>query len=236
MRKAVFMLVHGGKLLAKLARNRLLEPVSALTHLAGAVAALIGLLILVALSYSDIPKMISLVVYGASMVVLFTASTLFHGIILPEPRRMWLNRLDHAAIFLLIAGTYTPIVYNMLPAAYRWSILAAIWAMALFGILMKLFRKRIHGFINATVYPAMAWAGVVPLILIHRFEPVIPAGGLLLLLFGGFIFMGGFVVYYWRRPDPWPEVFGHHEIWHVLVLAGCLCHYIFMLLYVVPAA
>lgn len=217
-----------------MARRRLLEPVSALTHLAGALAAIIGLLILVALTYSDIPKMLSLVVYGVSMVLLFTASTLFHGIILPEPRRMWLNRLDHAAIFLLIAGTYTPIVYNLLPAAYRWSILVAIWAMAVLGILMKLFRKRIHGFLNATVYPAMAWAGVVPLFLIQGFEPVIPAGGLLLLLFGGFIFMGGFVVYYWRRPDPWPEVFGHHEIWHVLVLAGCLCHYLFMLLYVVP--
>jgi hemolysin III len=226
--------VLAGRFFIQQARQRLLEPVNALTHMVGALAALAGLLLLVALTYEDIPKMVSLVIYGLSMIFLFTASSLLHGIVLPTGRRMWLNRLDHVAIFLLIAGTYTPIVYNLFPAGYRWWVLAAIWSIALIGILFKLFSRGIHGFFNASVYPVMAWAGLLPALLAYRDEPLVPLSGLALLLLGGLIFMAGFVVYYRRQPDPWPTVFGHHEIWHLLVMAGVFCHYIFMLLYVVP--
>lgn len=215
-------------------RRRLLEPVNALTHMAGAFAALVGMLLLVALTYEDVGKMVSMVVYGLCMVLLFTASSLLHGVVLPDHRRMWLNRLDHAAIFLLIAGTYTPIVYNLFPNTFRWWVLAAVWLMALVGILFKLFSRGIHGFFNASIYLAVAWVGVLPALLVYRIEPMVPIKGLALLLLGGLIYTSGFVIYYWKRPDPWPQVFGHHEIWHLLVLAGCLCHYLFVLFYVVP--
>ncbi len=213
---------------------RLLEPMSALTHFTGAIAAAFGTLLLVWLTRQDIAKMTSLAVYGISMVVLYTTSTLFHGIKLPESRRMWLNRLDHVAIFVLIAGTYTPIIYNLFPDVYRWLALAAIWLVALGGMFYKLFSPRIHGFVNATIYPLMAWGGVLPVILISQVKPLIPAGGVILLLLGGLIYMVGFVIYYRRRPDPWPNVFGHHEIWHLFVIGGSFFHYLFMVLYVVP--
>ena len=229
-----FSPVIAGRFFVQQARQRLLEPVNALTHMVGALAALAGMLLLGALTYDDVPKMVSLVIYGLSMVFLFTASSLLHGIVLPEHRRMWLNRLDHVAIFILIAGTYTPIVYNLFPAGYRWWVLAAIWSVALIGILFKLFSRGIHGFIHASIYPAMAWAGVLPALLAYRVEPLVPLAGLALLLLGGLIFMAGFVVYYRKQPDPWPAVFGHHEIWHLLVMAGVFCHFIFMLLFVVP--
>jgi hemolysin III len=234
IRRATSSPFIAGRFFIQQARQRLLEPVNALTHMVGALSALAGLLLLVALTYDDIPKMVSLIIYGLSMIFLFTASSLFHGIVLPEGRRMWLNRLDHVAIFTLIAGTYTPIVYNLFPAGYRWWVLAAIWSIALIGILFKLFSRGIHGFFNASIYPAMAWAGVLPALLAYRVEPLVPLAGLALLLLGGLIFMGGFVVYYRRQPDPWPAIFGHHEIWHLLVMAGVFCHFIFMLLYVVP--
>lgn len=214
---------------------RLLEPMSALTHFAGAIGAALGTILLVWLTRQETGKMISLAIYGISMVALYMASTVFHGIRLPEGRRMWLNRLDHSAIFVVIAGTYTPIIYNLFPIDYRWLALATIWLVALGGMVYKLFSPRIHGFINASIYPILAWAGIVPVIFLSQIKPIIPAGGVVLLLLGGLIYMVGFVIYYRRRPDPWPNVFGHHEIWHLFVIVGSFIHYLFMLFYIVPS-
>ncbi len=226
---------RAARALAKPFRRRLLEPVSALTHFAGAWAALAGASTLVFLSRHEPRKSLSLAVYGVSMVILYTASSLFHGLKLPPGRRMWLNRLDHQAIFLLIAGTYTPIVANLFPEPQRWWVLGAVWAAAFCGMLYKAFSRRIHGLLNASLYPALAWAGVVPTLLVSRIEPIAPPGGAALLLLGGLVYMAGFVIYARQRPDPWPAVFGHHEIWHMFVLGGSLCHFLFMLFYVVPA-
>ena len=217
-------------------RRYLLEPVNTLTHLAAALAALLGTLLLLYLARGQPAKMVSLAIYGLCLIVLFAASTLLHGLKLPDEKRIWLNRLDHVAIFLLIAGTYTPIVYNLLPAAWSRPLLLAIWVLALLGMAYKLFSPRIHGLLNASVYPILAWVGVVPAILAYRIEPFVPAGGLALLFLGGAIYMVGFAIYYLRRPDPWPNTFGHHEIWHVLVIAASFCHFVFMLQYIVPAS
>jgi hemolysin III len=207
---------------------------SALTHLVGALASLLGLFLLVTLTWHDKPKVISLTIYGVSMVALYGASTLFHSAKLPARERMWLNRLDHVAIFFLIAGTYTPIVVNFFPDTWRLAILVAIWSVAFLGMVYKLLGTRIHGFLNASIYPILAWAGVVPSLLAWHIQPIIPTSGLALIFLGGMIYMAGFVIYYRKRPDPWPGIFGHHEIWHLFVLAGSFCHFLFMLLYVVP--
>lgn len=212
----------------------LLEPVSALSHIAAAFAALLGTILLLYLSRGQPAKMASLAIYGVSLVLLFAASALLHGVKLPDERRMWLNRLDHVAIFLLIAGTYTPIIYNLMPAGWRWPLLLAIWSLSIAGMAYKLFSSRIHGFLNASVYPILAWAGVVPAILAYRVEPFVPGSGVALLFLGGMIYMLGFAIYYRQWPDPWPDVFGHHEIWHLMVIAGCACHFTFMLFHVVP--
>ena len=216
-------------------RRYLLEPVNTLTHLVAAFAASFGTLLLLYLTRDQPAKMASLAIYGLCLVLLFAASSLLHGVKLSDEKRMWLNRLDHVAIFLLIAGTYTPIVYNLLPAAWSRPLLLAIWILALLGMAYKLFSPRIHGLLNASVYPILAWAGVIPAILAYRIEPFVPPGGLALLFLGGAIYMVGFAIYYLRRPDPWPNTFGHHEIWHVLVIAASFCHFVFMLLYIVPA-
>jgi hemolysin III len=216
-------------------RRYLLEPASSLTHAAAALAALLGAIWLIYLTWGQPAKMVTMAIYGLSMILLFSASALLHGVRLPEHRRMGLNRLDHAAIFLLIAGTYTPIVYNLFPAEWGRPLLVGIWLLSLIGMAYKLFSRRIHGFFNASVYPLLAWAGVVPAFLAYRVEPFVHRGGLVPLFLGGLIYMLGFVVYYWHWPDPWPDVFGHHEIWHVLVMAGSACHFTFMALYVAPA-
>lgn len=212
----------------------LLEPVNALTHFTGAVGAALGTLLLLYLTRGETGKMLSLAVYGLTIISLYTASTLFHGIKLSEGRRMWLNRLDHGAIFLLIAGTYTPIAYNLFPRpASNW-ILIGIWLMAFAGVAYKLLSPRIHGLFNASVYPGLAWAGALPLLLLSRGQLAIPPLGVALLILGGLVYMAGFFIYYWQKPDPWPEVFGHHEIWHLFVMGGSFSHYLFMLFIVVP--
>jgi hemolysin III len=220
--------------MSKLFGKYLLEPVNALTHLLGAVAALGGALLLAYLTWGQTGKMVSLVLYGLCMTFLYAASTLLHGAKLSEMNRERLNRLDHAAIFLMIAGTYTPIIYNLFPDSWRWPTLIGYWLVALGGILYKTFNSHIHNAFNKIIYPLISWGGVVPALLASREQMVVSIDGLALLLAGGLIYMAGFVVYYRQRPDPWPNVFGHHEIWHLFVLAGSFCHFLFMLFYIGP--
>ena len=210
------------------------EPINTITHLIGAVASLVGLVVLLILTFEEIPKMVTLLIYGLSMVGLFTASTLFHGIKVKPRHRFWLNRLDHMAIFLLIAGTYTPVAYNLFTGWWRWGTLSIVWLVAAFGMGYKLMSHRIHGFFNVTIYVLLSWGIGLPVLLFTDLIYIVPHWGLLLLALGGLIYSLGFIIYYGKRPDPWPKVFGHHEIWHLFVLGGSLCHFLFMLLVVVP--
>ncbi len=214
--------------------SHFLEPMNTLTHLIGTVASLVGTLILGYLSWEQTGKFVSLLIYGACMTVLYTSSTLLHGIKTDDEKRMWLNRLDHMAIFLLIAGTYTPIAYNLFPIRWRWPALVFIWLAVIVGALHKLFSPRIDGWFHASIYVVLSWGSALPLLLATNLLVVIPPGGLALLLFGGLIYTAGFFIYYFRWPDPWPNFFGHHEIWHLFVLGGSLCHFLFILFYVVP--
>lgn len=208
------------------------EPASTLTHILGGVASLLGTGWLVWLTWGEWPKLWTLLIYGFSMTAMYSASSLLHGV-KPRPRLQFqLNRLDHMSIFLLIAGTYTPIVHIFFPNEWRWPVLLIVWLAAFVGMVYKLLSRHIHGFMNASIYLIVTWGGVLPLILAGNAARWLPPGGLQVLLLGGLIYSVGFVVYYFRWPDPWPKVFGHHEIWHLFVLGGSLCHYWFMLHYV----
>lgn len=215
--------------------QRLLEPINALTHLFGAVASLVGLLLLAYLTRDEPGKMLSLIIYGGSMTLLYAASALLHGAKLSSRNRMKLNRLDHSAIFLMMAGTYTPIIYNLFPESWRWPTLIIYWLVAAGGMIYKTFSSQIHSPLNRTIYPLLSWGGVVPAVLAWQVRPLVSLNGLGLILLGGLIYMAGFVIYYRKSPDPWPNVLGHHEIWHLFVLAGSFTHYLFMLHHIVPA-
>lgn len=212
-----------------------LEPINTVTHLLAALLAVPGLVWLLVLSRQEPAKMLSLLIYGLSLIVLFSASALLHGLKVHDRWRMWLNRFDHMAIFLLIAGTYTPIVYAFFPPRWRLPMLVGVWLVAAVGMFYKLASVRIHGFFNVSIYMLLGWGGALPLALAMQAASAIGRDGLMLLLLGGLIYSVGFVIYYVRRPDPWPGRFGHHEIWHLFVIAGSLCHYLFMVYHVVPA-
>lgn len=208
------------------------EPLSALTHLVAGLLALVGAAILVLLTRDQPGKMMSLLVYGASLVGLFAASTLLHGLKVRESLQGWLNRVDHMAIFLLIGGTYTPIVYHFFSPAVSVPVLILVWVIAAAGMAFKLLSPRIDSFFSVVIYVLLAWGGAIPLVSLLP-AAALTAGGLALLIVGGLIYSGGFVIYYTHRPDPWPRVFGHHEIWHLCVIGGSLCHYLFILRYIV---
>ncbi|MGQ0535428.1 MAG: PAQR family membrane homeostasis protein TrhA [Methanobacteriota archaeon] len=199
------------------------------SHLFGAVLAGVGLVSLV-LRAEGALAVAGVAIYGGSMVLLFSASTLHH-VVSPERRAAGLTRkLDHIAIHLLIAGTYTPVCLSI-GGGWGWSILAAIWAFAGVGIVLEIAFRRLPRWASTGIYVGMGWTGFVA---IRPLVQAFPVEGLLLLLGGGLAYTLGAVIYGTKRPDPLPGRFGHHEIFHVLVLVGGALQYAFMANYVVP--
>ncbi len=198
------------------------ELANAITHGAGLILSVIGLVMLLVLAvmHGSAWQIVSCAIYGATLVCLYTASTLYHGI--PSPRlKRALKIFDHSAIYLLIAGTYTPFLLVNLRGGWGWSLFGTIWGLALAGILLKFWFVDHFQILSTTVYLLMGWLAVVavrPLLLL------VPTAGLVWLLAGGLLYTIGVVFYAWKR-IPY-----NHVIWHVFVMAGSACHY-FAVLY-----
>jgi hemolysin III len=205
------------------------EPVNGLTHLFAAIAATVGLVILLYLAYGALPEQLAILIYGSSLVLMFSASAAYHLIQSNPQVTLWLRKLDHSAIYLLIAGTYTPICVHFFTGFWRWGILAIIWAMALAGIGVKLFVIRAPRWLTAGIYLLMGWLAVIAT---REILTVMPAGALAWLLAGGILFTLGALVYILKRPDFFPGVFGFHEMWHIFVILGCLAHFILVAAYI----
>lgn len=204
------------------------ELANSLTHGVGLVLAIAGLAVLAAFAsvFGTVWHIVSCSIYGATQIAMFAASTLYHALPLPRAKAV-LRVLDHAAIFLLIAGTYTPFTLVNLRGPWGWSLLAVIWSLAVIGIALQFKLIRHNRLMTALPYIAMGWTAVVairPLV-----ESVAP-GGLGLLLGGGLAYTLGAVFYVWRRLP------FHHAIWHVFVLAGSSLHFFAILFYVIPLA
>jgi hemolysin III len=205
------------------------EPVNGLTHLAAAVAAAVGVVILLYFAYGALPERIAILIYGISLVLMFSASATYHLANARPQVTLWLRKLDHSAIYLLIAGTYTPICIHFFEGFWRWGILAIVWTMALTGIAVKLFIIRAPRWLTAGIYLLMGWMAVIA---IREMLAAMPVGALVWLLAGGIFFTLGALVYILKRPDFFPGVFGFHEMWHIFVIMGCLAHFILVAAYV----
>ena len=140
--------------------QRFREPVNGFTHLAGAVLSALGLIWLVAVAQNNTPKMMSLVIYGVSMILLYSASAIFHLIKTSDEKLLWLRRFDHAAIYVLIAGTYTPLFYNLLDGSFRWWLLVIVWIAALAGAAYKLFFLQDSGLLSLACYVIVGSIGI----------------------------------------------------------------------------
>ncbi len=197
------------------------------THGIGALLAVAGLAVLTARAaiHGDGWQMLSVSVFGAALVLMYTASTLFHSIPLPRTKHV-LRVLDHCLIYVLIAGTYTPFTLVTLRGPYGYALFALVWTLAVAGIVFKVFTTGKFERLSLAVYLVMGWC---VLLVVKPLLAALPEGGLWLLLAGGLSYSLGTVFYRWE------SLRYHHAIWHVFVLAGSAFHYFAVLLYVVPA-
>jgi hemolysin III len=207
---------------------RIREPVNGLSHLVGLVLAGAGTMLL--LSQARTPgQLAAFSIYGATLILLFGASTLYHSLHLSERPLRALRRLDHIAIYFLIAGTYTPIALVTLGNRLGWTLLAVVWLIAVAGIPFKLFFLDAPVWLSTGTYLFMGYLSLLAVVPLAR---VVSPAGVLWLVAGGIAYTVGAVIYSRQRPNPLPGWFGHHEIWHVLVLVGSACHFAFMVYYV----
>lgn len=211
--------------------RKLREPVNGLTHLAAAVLALLGLAGLLILGHDSLVKVIALLIYGFSLVLMFSSSAAYHLVKARPPIMQVLRKLDHTAIYALIAGTYTPICLHFFSGFWAWGMLVIIWGLALAGIVVKLFVIKAPRWLTAGIYLVMGW---LSLMAIRQMLLFMPVGALVCLLLGGLFFTVGAVVYILKKPDFFPGIFGFHEIWHIFVILGCLSHFILIAAYVAP--
>ncbi len=203
------------------------EIAHSVTHGIGALLSVVGLTILVIYSsmYGDTWHIISSSIYGVTLITLYTSSTLYHAITVPNVKR-FLQKLDHAAIFLLIAGTYTPFTLVNLRGGWGWTLFGIVWSIAIAGMIMELIVKQRYKRVSLGLYLGLGW---IVMIAIDPMITHVEAGGLILLLIGGLFYSLGVIFYVWKT------LLYHHAIWHLFVLTGSACHFFAVFFYVIPS-
>jgi hemolysin III len=214
-------------------RKGLREPVNGLTHLAGGLLASIGLILLLGMATraGRTDQFVAFGIFGFSLIALYTASALYHLLPLSPAGVARLRRMDHMSIFLLIAGTCTPFCLLALDGGWRVGLLAIVWALALCGILLKLFWMDTSRWFSVALYLGMGWVALVAAPALFR---AVPAGGMAWVLAGALVYSVGALIYGLKRPNPIPGVLGFHELWHLFVIAGSACHFWAVLGYIAP--
>jgi hemolysin III len=171
-------------------------------------------------------------VFAGAVAACFGVSALYHRITWTPQLRLWMRRVDHAGVYLLIAGTYTPVCLLVLTGAWRWTVLAIVWTGAAAAALFKLIWVAAPKWSASAAGIALGWVGVAVLPqLIARLDPAAVA----LLVAGGLVYTAGAIVYARRRPDPIPAVFGYHEVFHVLTLIAVSCQYVAIAFFIIHA-
>jgi hemolysin III len=208
---------------------RIREPFNGISHLLGLVLAGAGTILLLRMANRP-EQLTAFTIYGATLILLYGASTLYHALPLPERPLRALRTLDHIAIYFLIAGTYTPIALLTLEGRLGTALLVTVWLIAAAGIPFKLFFLDAPVWISTGIYLGMGYLALVALVPLAR---AVPLSGIVWLIAGGVAYSVGAVIYSSRRPNPFPGRLGYHEIWHLLVLVGSACHFAFMVYHVV---
>ncbi len=203
--------------------KKLREPVNSLTHWGGAIFAFIGLIVLLIVGWSTPAKVISLIIYGVSLIFMFSASATYHMVQVKDKALEIFRKIDHAAIYALIAGTYTPFCINAFEGFWKWGMLSIIWSLAIIGIVVKIFVIRAPRWLNAGIYIVMGWLSITA---IGQMLAALPAWVMAWMLAGGIIYTLGAVVYITKIFNFKPGVFGFHEVWHIFVLLAAIAHFI----------
>jgi hemolysin III len=191
------------------------------------VSCLVGALLI---AYAPAGHGFAAAVFAISASVMLGTSALYHRITWRPSRRLWMRRADHAGLFLLIAGTYTPVALIGLHGAWRTTVLAVVWSGAALATITKVCWVQAPRWLSAAIGVALGWVAVVALPQIAHNEGLPP---LFLLAAGGLVYTAGAIVYAWRRPDPLPRVFGYHEVFHALTILALSCQYVAIAFFIV---
>jgi hemolysin III len=212
---------------------RLRDPVSGLSHLIFSVVAVIGATVLITLAAVNHKwwHLGAFIVYGICLYLLYLASSLYHLLPVGPRAERVLRQLDHIAIFLMIAGTYTPICLIPLRGPWGWWLFGAVWVLALAGMFLAIFALGAPRWLSTGVYLALGWLVLIAIWpLVHNLS----IEGLCWIVLGGVFYSAGAVIYALKRPDPVPDVFGFHEIFHIFVMLGTLAHFLAIVRAVLP--
>lgn len=199
------------------------EVANSISHGLGLLLALVAvpILVLAAIEVGNISFLVGVSVFGGTMVLLYLASTLYHSITHEKAKQLF-RLFDHTAIFLLIAGSYTPFALGVLRGPWGWSLLAIVWTLAIIGITLKINKRTRHSRISIVLYVLMGWLAVVA---VKPIVMLIPVPGILLILAGGLAYTGGLAFFAAQR------IRYNHFIWHLFVIAGTTCHFFAVLWY-----
>ena len=194
------------------------------THFIGIIFAVIATILLLDISLNPYKPyhFISFSVFGFGMIMLYTTSTLYHWLKLSDAGIMKLRRADHIMIFIYIAATYTPVCIVALKGTLGWSLLIAVWFVALVGVIIKIFWMNAPRWLSTFIYILMGWLAVI---VIYPLVNAIQIGALIWLSIGGLFYTIGAVIYALKKPDPYPGILGFHEIFHLFVLLGTFSHF-----------
>lgn len=202
--------------------GKMTHPVRGFLHGTAAVVSLVGAVILFAVAPGGAGRRISLIIFGLSLVGLFTVSSLYHSVPWREVYKRRMQRLDHVMIYILIAGTFTPFAAIVLDGWLRWSTLAVQWGIVAIGSLEKTLRARPSRELSVALQTTQGW---LALLLLWPLATRLPWTALLLIALGGILYTAGMVVLVTERPRMWPRVFSYHELFHVMVVAASSIHF-----------
>lgn len=216
--------------------KKIKDPVSGLTHLVGAIASIVGLifLILFAVKYGEgAYDVVSFTIFGVGLILLYSASSIYHLCNVGEKATTVLRKLDHIMIYILIAATYTPIALGPLRGGWGWSIFGVVWGLAILGLFLTIFWLKAPRWLTTGIYLAMGWIVIIAVYpMITTFASLNYLGSLLWLLAGGIFYTVGAVIYGLKWPHFKNKYFGFHELFHIFIMLGSLCHYWFIIRYI----
>ncbi len=210
-------------------KDKLRDPLSGLTHLGAAIFSLFGLIALIIIGSGESTRLASVIIYGLTLIAMFSASATYHMTISSPKVIEILRKVDHSAIYLLIAGTYTPFCLNAFSGFWKWGLLSIIWSLAIIGVGIKIFIIRAPRWVNAGIYLIMGWLIVAAA---GEMANTLPTDVIAWLIIGGIIYTLGAVVYITKKMDFKPGVFGFHEVWHIFVILAAAAHYISILIFI----
>lgn len=211
--------------------GRMQNPVRGFLHGSAALASLVGLIVLVRSQSGPPWAGLVLALYAGSLVAMFTTSSLYHCFPWSEKWKARMRRLDHSAIFLTVAASYTPFAVIALDGAWRWASLLVVWGLGITGIVIKFVERRVSIGLSVTLQTIMGWGAVIPM-----FELARRLGGetVAWLGLGGVLYTVGMIFMLTNWPKLAPRIFSHHELFHLLVIGGALTHYLVVLKVIVP--